>query len=168
MDKGRRTMNRQAYLMVLLAFLTGTGLSSFYFADLTPEVTVNRTEGDVYQTTKVDPPRYNYIQANNHQVNYSFESSGVLIDDIDSLITVYGSSMRPTMFTGHKALAVDYENQSLSEGDIVSANDVVHRIKASYLPTNGYYLTQGDNNEGSERINESEIDSIVVGVLYTE
>jgi len=149
-------------LTVLVIVLTGLGTAFYFSSGSFIEFEASQ------QKISVDPPKYNYIQANNHKVNYSFESGGVLVEDIDSLINLYGSSMRPTMFTGHKALAVDYENQSLSEGDIVSANDVVHRIKADYTETSGYYLTQGDNNEGSERINESEIDSIVVGVLYTE
>jgi len=160
-------MDKLVYISIVLAFLTGIGLSSMYFSDLQPEVTINRTEGD--QITKVEPPRYNYIQANYPGVNYSYEDGGILVEDLDEVITVYGSSMRPTMFTGHKALAVNYEGQSLEEGDIISTESgILHRIEANYVRTSGYYRVRGDNNERAEQVEPEEIDAVVVGVLYTE
>lgn len=160
--------NKFAYISIVLAFLTGVGLSSMYFSDLQPEVTINRTEADIHQTTNVEPPRYNYIQANNHEVNYSWKGTGIQIKDVDRLLDVNGLSMRPTMFTGHTALARNFTGGDLDEGTIVyTESGVVHRINADYTETDGYYLTRGDNNRGSERVKPSEIESVVVGVLYT-
>jgi len=140
-----------------------------YFSGLEPEVTINRTEGDIHQTTNVEPPRYNYIQANNHKVNYSWRSNGVQVKGVDLLIDVNGMSMSPTMFTGHTALARNFTGEDLDEGTIVyTESGLVHRINADYTETDGYYLTRGDNNRGSERVKPEEIDMVVVGVLFTE
>jgi len=93
--------------------MAGVGLSSMYFSGLEPEVTINRTEGDIYQTNNIDPPRYNYIQANNHEINYSWKGKGVQAKGVDLLIDVSGMSMRPTMSTGHTALARNYTGGEL-------------------------------------------------------
>lgn len=159
--------NSFAYISIVLAFLAGVGLSSMYFSDLQPEVTINRTEADIHQTNNIQPPRYNYIQANNHKVNYEWRGDGVQVE-VDKLIFSNGLSMRPTFFTGHTLLAHDYNGGELDEGTIVSANGVTHRIVGDYTDTGEYYLTRGDNNRGSERVETSEIDSIIIGVLYTE
>lgn len=162
-------MNHQGYFTVLLAFIAIFGVSSFYFADLTPEVTINRTETDIYQTNNIEPPRYNYIQANNHEVNYSWIRTAVQVKGVDLLLDVNGMSMRPTMFTGHTALARNFTGEDLDEGTIVyTESGLMHRINADYTETDGYYLTRGDNNRGSERVKPDEIDMIVVGVLFTE
>lgn len=160
-------MNKFAYISIVLAFLAGVGLSSIYFSGLQPEVNINRTEGDVYQTNNIDPPRYNYIQANNHKINYNWQGDGIYVET-DKLIFANGLSMRPTIFTGHTLLAREYEGGELKEGVIVSANGITHRIVGDYTDTDGYYLTRGDNNRGSERVEPSEIDSVIIGVLYTK
>jgi len=161
--------NKFAYISIVLAFCTGVGLSGIYFSGLDPEVTINRTEADIHQTTNVEPPRYNYIQANNHEINYSWKENGVQVKDVDLLIDVNGLSMRPTMFTGHTALARNFTGGELDEGTIVyTESGLVHRINADYTETDGYYLTRGDNNRGSKRVKPEEIDMVVVGVLFTE
>lgn len=160
-----------AYISILLAFIAGVGLSSIYFSDLQPQVdlTVNRTEADIYQTTNVEPPRYNYIQANNHKLNYSWRGTGVQVKGVDLLIDVNGLSMRPTMFTGHTALARNYTGAELDEGTIIyTESGFVHRVSADYTETSGYYLTRGDNNRESERVEPRDINSVIVGVLYTK
>jgi len=162
-------MDKFAYISIVLAFMAGFGLSSIYFSDLQPEVTINRTEADIHQTTNVKPPRYNYIQANNHEVNYSWKKNRVQVEDVDRLLDVNGISMRPTMFAWHTALTRNYTGGELDQGTIVyTESGVVHRVSADYTETSGYYLTRGDNNRGSERVKPAEIDMIVVGVLYTE
>jgi len=162
-------MDKFAYISIVLAFMAGVGLSSMYFSDLQPKVEINRTESDIYQTTNVEPPRYNYIQANNHEVNYSWRGTGVQVKGVDLLIDVNGMSMRPTMFTGHTALARNFTGEDLDEGTIVyTESGLVHRINADYTETDGYYLTRGDNNRGSERVKPEDIDMVVVGVLFTE
>lgn len=170
--------NNFAYISIVLSFLTGVGLSGIYFTGLEPEVTINETESDVYvnnsqpdvhTTTNVEPPRYNYIQANNHEVDYDFQGGSVEVDSVDYLINLEGLSMRPTFYTGHTLLAKDYENKSLDEGTIVNTkDDIVHRVVGDYTQTEGYYLTRGDNNRGSERVEPSQIDHVVVGVLYSD
>lgn len=157
-------MDKFPYVSIVLAFMVGIGFSSMYFSDLQPEVTINRTEGDI--TNNIEPPRYNYIQANNHKVNYEWQGDGVQVE-VDKLIYSNGLSMRPTFFTGHTLLARDYNGGELDEGTIVSANGVTHRIVGDYTDTGEYYLTRGDNNRGSEKVEPSEIDSVVIGVLYT-
>jgi len=157
-----------AYISIVLAFLTGVGLSGIYFSSLEPEVTINRTEGDIHQTHNIEPPKYNYIQSNNHKVNYSWTSGEVTVEDVDKIIDLNGLSMRPTFFTGHKALATKYEDNGLEEGSIVSANGVVHRIVGDYTDTSGEYSTRGDNNEHAERVNQSDIDYVIIGSLYSE
>jgi hypothetical protein len=162
-------MDKFAYISIVLTFMAGVGLSSMYFSDLQPEVTINRTEADIHQTTNVEPPRYNYIQANNHELNYSWKGTGIQIKNIDLLVNVNGLSMRPTMFTGHTALARNFTGGELDEGTIVyTESGLVHRINADYTETDGYYLTRGDNNRGSERVKPEEIHMVVVGVLFTE
>jgi hypothetical protein len=162
-------MDKFAYISIVLAFLTGVGLSGIYFTGLEPEVTINRTESDIYQTNNIEPPRYNYIQANNHEVNYSWRGKAVQVEGVDRLLDVNGISMRPTMFTGHTALARNFTGGELDEGTIVyTESGLVHRINADYTKTSGYYLTRGDNNRGSKRVKPEEIDMVVVGVLFTE
>ena len=161
-------MDKFAYISIILAFLTGVGLSGIYFTGVEPEVTINRTDGDIHQTHNIEPPRYNYIQSNNHQVNYSRADGEVTVEDVDTIINLNGLSMRPTLFTGHKALATKYEGQSLEEGTIVSAKNVTHRIVGDYTDTSGEYLTRGDNNDGSKRVNKSDVDYVVIGALYSQ
>jgi len=160
-------MDKIVCISIVLAFLTGVGLSSMYFSNLKPEVTINRTDGD--EITKVEPPKYNYIQANYEDVNYSLGPESVTVKEVDQLVSVYGSSMRPTAFTGHTFLATEYDNQSLEEGTIVTTSGgVAHRIEADYVSTSGYYMVRGDNGDSRERVSPEEIEMVVIGVLYTE
>lgn len=152
-------MDEFAYISIVLAFLTGVGLSGIYFTGVEP---------NVQQTNNIEPPRYNYIQSNNHKVNYTWNDDEVTVEDVDTIINLNGLSMRPTLFTGHKALATKYENQSLKEGTIVSANNTTHRIVGDYNSTEGEYSTRGDNNQYSERIKPSEIDYVIIGALYSQ
>jgi hypothetical protein len=152
-----------------MSFIAGFSSSAFFISDLQPEATinVNRTEGDISQVNNIEPPRYNYIQANNHDVNYTWTGDEVTVEDVDQVIEVHGSSMRPTSFTGHKGLAKEYSNQSLSEGMIVvTKENVMHRIEADYSDTDGYYMIRGDNAEDLNRVEDEDIDYVVIGMLY--
>jgi len=158
----------------LTFLLIGVALTGTYFSEFhkppKPEIHVNASNPapNVYQTNNIDPRRYNYIQAPSINANYTTGSNTVTVENIESLIEVHGSSMRPTMFTGDKALAVDYTGRELSEGDIISTGEFVHRIEADYTETSGYYLTRGDNNEGREKVEPEDIESVIIGVLYSD
>lgn len=136
-----------------------------------PEQGINYTPPD--QDITVKSSKANYIQANNHEVDYGFNEENLVVEDIDLTGKIYGTSMRPTMFSGHTMLLENYNNQELEEGDIIRFNTqsgaVAHRIEGDYsFREEGYYLTRGDNNDGREKISPENITHIVKGVLYTE
>lgn len=124
------------------------------------------------QDITVKSSKANYIQANNHEIDFQQTQSGITVD-IDDARPLYGTSMRPTIFSGHTLLLEEYTGQELEEGDIITFNTAsgatAHRIEGDYtFRENGYYVTRGDNNDGREQVNPENITYIVKGVLYTE
>lgn len=121
----------------------------------------------------VEGSRRNYIQGSDLDVEFDRSPRSVEIQDVDSLLEIQGSSMRPTAFTDNTLLLREYTGQDLEEGDIIqfSYNDkkVAHRIEGDYtgLENGGYYTTRGDNNAGRERVSPDQIQHVVVGVLFT-
>jgi hypothetical protein len=134
-------------------------------------ITVDRTDVDVMNNHSVnneyDPERFFYIQPPNTDVDVDWDGRTAEID-ADQIINGYGSSMRPTMWTGNTVLAQETNGNNLDEGTIVSNGNITHRIKADYTEIYGYYLTQGDNNDQHERMTPEEIKYKIVGVIFTE
>jgi len=112
--------------------------------------------------------RDNFIQAAHADFNFSCGNKGLVVEGV-SCITLAGSSMQPTVYTGNTVITMPYElGQILSEGLLVSYDSPtglrVHRITALYRD---YLLVQGDNSVGNEAISYDNITRVVVGGLYT-
>ena len=73
-----------------------------------------------------------------------------------------GVSMSPTITHGDYTLC-DYDIKNYQIGMIINYQNITHRIKGMY---ENYLVVQGDNNIYSENINYSDINCVVVGVLY--
>lgn len=112
---------------------------------------------------------YNNIQAPHTNVSVSLSKANAEIKGIDKVVSLYGSSMQPTIYDGNKVLLEKYESQSLDEGKIIGFNYngkmAIHRIQGVYK-RHGYIVTQGDNNKYSEKVNLSDVRYIVKGVVY--
>lgn len=168
----------EGFLVVVVfvaAFTSGFSVRGLYDTSFDTQVNVSNSfspnvpQPNVSTDVRVDAAHNNYIQANNHDVGFSSSGTSLTVYGVDNWVTMYGSSMQPTMFTGHTALMREYEGGDLDEGSIVmTESSMVHRIKADYTGPRDFYATQGDNNKGSEVVKPSEITHVVVGVLYTD
>lgn len=166
--------DRKYFTLLFTTFFIGAvvGGGATYVFGFDPVINVDQPDANVNVSApqvnnEFDPPQYNFIQGSNHEIDYKWEGRGIEVPT-DKLIFLHGSSMRPTMFTGHTAIAKDYTGQELEEGDIIETSSFVHRIAADYTETSGYYLTRGDNNEAREKVKPDEIETVVIGVLYTD
>lgn len=118
-------------------------------------------------STKFDS-YFNYIQAPHTNVYFEKDSGKVIVYNAE-IIEMTGKSMRPTMFTGNKALAIPYHGGEVEEGWIIMYHKqgkgyITHRITGVYKDT---VTVQGDNNNMEEIVNKGDIKKIIVGVLYT-
>ena len=113
------------------------------------------------------PTIQNNIQGARTEIDYEL-SSNLLIKDV-AVYKMKGFSMQPAMFTGNGVIAVAYTDQELKEGMIIKYRSeqhngtVIHRIQGIY---NDYVSTRGDNSNGFEKVQEEDIQDIIVGVLY--
>jgi len=166
-----------ASLILFSFFATGFFAGNLYAVDELNNVdlpdqtiTVERTDVEVTNNHSIhnnyNPDRFFYIQPPNTDVEVDYTGQGVEIQT-DQVLNLNGASMRPTMWTGNTVLGQETDGENLDEGTIVSNGNITHRIKADYVDTNGYYLTQGDNNNDFERMKPSEIEYKVVGVIFT-
>lgn len=125
----------------------------------------------IYNSNTLDlpQPNINFIQAPHAEVDYLILSNSICVNGVTTQ-QLFGSSMRPTAFTGNTLLLKEYNKTTdvLKEGMIIiydSGNSkVAHRIEALY---NNKLALQGDNNYYSEEIYYENITDIVVGVLFT-
>lgn len=98
------------------------------------------------------------------------------VDYVESMTS--GDSMEPTMQKGHKAFFQEYSGQELEKGDVVAfeplpsyrdgendSEDWMHRV---VTVRDDYVLTQGDNNEGMEKVPKENIRSIAVAIVFTQ
>lgn len=87
--------------------------------------------------------------------------------EYDKEVEVKGMSMFPTFSSGNLVLLREYDNEELSEGQIIcyrnQENTACHRIISIYKDK---ILLKGDNNNYEEEISYDEINYIVVGVMY--
>jgi len=114
---------------------------------------------------------HNYIQNPETNVMYQKKSDSVEIE-VDAVSKPEGMSMRPSIFSGNTLLLTEYDGETLEAGQIIrySSSDgghVIHRIRASYIETEGYLLLKGDNTDTQERVEKEDVTHIVHGVLYT-
>lgn len=80
-----------------------------------------------------------------------------------------GASMQPRSFQGNTACSIPYNGQELFEGMIVifkneQGGKTSHRIVAVY---ENEIITQGDNNNISERVSKDLVEGIVIATLDT-
>ena len=127
-------------------------------------------EYEKLENSVVNSQTNTHIQSNNHNINFEHLENKLTVEDVDNTVTVYGSSMQPTFYSGHELLLEEYSNQKINEGDIVTFDEngnglVTHRVDGIY--TDSIY-TKGDNNGNGEFINKNDIEYLVVGVLYTD
>lgn len=112
-------------------------------------------------------PILNNIQASHMNTDYHMVNNSLVIKGVE-IIRTTGSSMQPTYFTDNMVITRIYNGEKLREGQIVVYKDdnndkVSHRIKGIYPD---YILLQGDNNRYAEKITRTQIERVVVGVLY--
>lgn len=119
-----------------------------------------------YETSIYNVNNDNNIQAAHNRIDYNIVNNSVILHNA-SLSRTTGLSMQPTIFTGNKAIEVEYTNQILREGQIITFKNgnssTIHRIKGIYKE---YILTQGDNNQVHEKVFYDDIENVVIGVLY--
>lgn len=166
-------------LSILFAgLIIGAGITTFFYAENQPCFSATGEQLSCPATVQGtdDNGNSNFIQSNNHDVDYVRTSEGVHLE-VDRAATIRGKSMRPTVFGGHTFLMREVnasENpEELREGTIISfetddGGSVSHRIEGNYIETNDYVTTRGDNNRGSERVRPDQINYIVIGALYTD
>lgn len=158
-------------VLIGISFVLGVALSTpiYDVIELEPEKTTLKS--DYYNGET------NYIQRNSHPIDFdmNWNNSNITIEDVDTWSQSYGKSMQPTMWSGHTLLMreVNPEKVSLREGMILryeseDGGGVVHRLTGNYDRTSGELLMRGDNNQGSEVINTTQVTHKVIGVLYTE
>lgn len=123
---------------------------------------------------EMNPYSPNHIQPSNLDIDFVEENGSVVVEDVDYVHSVSGSSMRPTIFTGNTILYREFNHDfdTVEEGDIVrfryGDGAVVHRVAGNYVRTSGKVVTLGDNNEGTEHVPVENITHVAVGTLYTE
>lgn len=99
----------------------------------------------------------------------------IKIKGADGLSTLNGGdSMYPVMKKDYTYITREYTGQDLEKGDIIKFkapegidrfDTWVHRIRE----LNGdEIVTKGDNNQHSETIDREDVESVVVGVIYTD
>jgi len=122
------------------------------------------------QTVSVMENGNDWIPANRLETSYNSISNGVKVKDVDSLARVSGGSMRPAFWEGNTVLLKEYsEEMSLQSGNVVLTEDgVLHTLVHNYLDSGGGVKIKGYNSESLDSVKESEIDSVVLGVLYTK
>lgn len=105
-----------------------------------------------------------------NDVEFNLSGDELEVEDVDSYGEIYGSSMEPTLFNENTVIVREYTTQDIDQGDIVRYSDednyVIHRVTGDY-EDEGYVMTKGDNNVGSEKVLVEDIEHIIVGVLYT-
>jgi len=103
-------------------------------------------------------------------VNYSKVSDGVEVQKVDYLAEVNGGSMRPAFWEGNTVLLEKYEEGiGLQSGNVVlTESGVLHTVVHNYLDSGGTIKIKGYNSETLDSVKESDIDSVVLGVLYTK
>jgi len=124
------------------------------------------------KTTKVEcvtEMPFKYIQPAHNTIRYS-QNMGSLIVQADSLISDgKGSSMIPVFFEGNTLIAVKYNGQTLKPGMIISYRDggesPIHRISSVY--EDGIVVKGDANNVEDGTISKGQVESIIIGVLYT-
>lgn len=112
---------------------------------------------------------YRHIQNAEYKTDPEIFGNRLNMEEIDSLMPVYGSSMAPGIMQGDKLILSSFDDQNLETGQIIvfeqDENTIVHRIVGDY-ERDGFVLTRGDSNDYSEKVNVSEINYVVKGVVY--
>lgn len=124
------------------------------------------TNKNLYIFEKRIPQKEYYTQAVASSINGNLPR-GCYLTDID-----WGISMLPTMRRNDTIIVcrkeIVEEVDEIKEWDIVGYNDGenkenVHRIIGVYKE---YYLAKGDSNLNFERVNRSQVDWVVKGVIW--
>lgn len=136
-----------------------------------PEIQTSNPASNERDELRTGSETQNYIQNPETEINYEKNKRSVEVG-VDAVSKPEGMSMRPTIFTGNTVLLQEYNGKELESGQIIRYKSaeggyVIHRIRASYLDTEGYLLVQGDNTESEERVEKEKITHRVKGVLYT-
>jgi len=121
------------------------------------------------QTELVAPN--NFVKEGNIKV----VEEGVIINVEDVVLSRYvdSNSMLPVLGKYSTGIGIKPESEGyIGVGDIISFwqdnNIIVHRVVEKGIDKYGvYFITKGDNNDlKDERIRFSDIDSVLVGVIY--
>jgi signal peptidase I len=101
--------------------------------------------------------------------------SGVFIEIKNPILSRYNNSesMLPVLFQGTNGIGFKpISEEEVHVGDIITfkqnAEFIVHRVIEKGTDKQGvYFITQGDNNDAAdEKIRFSQIDSVLVGLIY--
>lgn len=112
-----------------------------------------------------------YHKINGDDDRYVFLSSGSACSSSYAIAAevIAGSSMLPSIKDGDVIEVIPYDpSVRLVSGDIVKVNSTwlgvyAHRVVGAY---DGYVITKGDNNKGTEKANYTDILGVVCGVKY--
>ena len=117
-------------------------------------------------------------QKNNIQATHTYTEQISARDTLtcikaDTTGKLYGSSMQPTFHEDNTVILKNYtENMTIKTGDIIryytncttKTTAVIHRVNAVY---DTYIVTQGDNQNTQEQVQQCQITGIVIGIIYT-
>ena len=113
----------------------------------------------------------NFIQAHHTDIDFTYEDNLVIVNDV-YCYTARGSSMNPSFFESNTVCFKKYNGEKLKQGNIIhhettnstTTNDRgMHRIIAVQ---NNEIVVRGDNSRYDEIINKSQVNGILVLVLY--
>lgn len=182
MNEFKSSISLAILLTVFLTIGYTAGAATTYFmadlnenVEITPECNVECPEPQRSIQPQVNiedtSGAFNYIQAPYTPVDFDYNGNELSVN-VDALVRPEGKSMRPTIFSGNTLLMQEYTGETLSEGQIIRFRNgdgyTVHRIEGVYTTSSGIYLTRGDNNDASERVNQEDITHVVKGVLFTD
>lgn len=126
--------------------------------------TANNNDGDLVVRSDRN------IQASHTEFDYQYNpDSGKLVISNVFLSNIVGDSMQPIFFTENNLILEKYTNQQLHEGMMIRYSDgnggyICHTLMAIY---DDYIITEGIHYGNRQKVLYDDIDSIVIGVLYT-
>ena len=127
-------------------------------------ISLNKTLAEVE-----DNQNFNFIQGAHQDIEYQLTPNGFFIMTADDYGLFNGPSMQPTIYDGNLLVEKKYNNEQLTEGQIIRfmRNDgtaVIHRVRADY---GDKVFVQGHSLKDGEIINKDQITHLVIGILFT-
>lgn len=111
------------------------------------------------------------FQKFNKKINYTLDNSVLKIKGVDFCDRLFGRSMQPAMWDGNTICFEKYEDQELSQGDIIkyekNGNNLIHVITGEYEKW-GYYLARGYSTQEYDKVEASDIKGVALATFYSD